>query len=93
MRTLTNVRRIRTAVLGLALAAIFAFGSRLYASTLFIDCVVDPGQCDDCEMGAIDCESCTIYYLGGGDCIVTGDGCAYFYCDCSSSGGHECYPM
>jgi hypothetical protein len=61
MRILGNVRRVRTAILGLALAGVFAFGSHLNASRLFIDCIVDPGQCDGCDMAAYDCESCTIY--------------------------------
>jgi hypothetical protein len=93
MATLDNVRRFRTAVLGLLLAGIFAFGSHLNASRLFVDCIADPGQCDGCEMGAVDCEDCAIFYLGGGDCIILGDGCAYFFCDCSSSGGRDCYPV
>lgn len=93
MRLRYNVRRVRTVVVGLALAVVFAFGSRLYASSVFLDCVVDPAQCDGCELGGINCSSCTIYYLGGGDCVVTGNGCAYFFCDCSQSGGHECYPI
>ena len=82
-------KRLRVVLGGLLTVAVLAMGAVRLQAAMRQDCEMDPDYCDGCIMQGFNCSYCNEYYLGGGDCIMTGD-CSSWFCDCSA-GGHQCY--